>query len=200
MILSLLLAGVVAVSVLHAGAQSTSLFIPALAGDGPLSISELGAGTDGRTTWAVAPGASAAQGTEQPGFSGTATLVEGPNDAYLTYALGTVGAAHLSCAISGGDAACQGELVGPGTTSYATMTIPVQPTLVAFAGASTTVGSSASSSSVSSGSSASQSPSQTLSTAPSATATQVSGAASVKQASVGAVGAVAAGYLLCLLY
>ncbi|TFK46633.1 hypothetical protein OE88DRAFT_1667249 [Heliocybe sulcata] len=191
------------------GAQSsTSLWIPALQSDGPLSISEVGAGSDGRTTWLVGPGA--ASGTDTPRLPGTATLVEGPNDAYLTYGIGNVngapiGGAAISCAISGSQAVCADTITQAGSTVAVTTTAAVSPEVVAVASsgsasASTTASSSSSASSATSTSPSSQSsgnPSQTSSTAPSAT-TSTSGALAVKQVSAGIIGIAALGFFSLL--
>ncbi|TFK46634.1 hypothetical protein OE88DRAFT_1667250 [Heliocybe sulcata] len=201
MFASIILAGILIVKVLNAGAQSTTLFIPGFSGDGPLSISELGVGEDGQTTWAVVSGA--AQGTEIPKLPGTATLIEDSDGLFLTYNLGNIGGNYVSCAISDGDAACQGAFTEAGSTSYLTRTIPAQPTLVALSGASYSASASlaATSSSPSSGSSASHGPSQTSSTgaAPPASTTHANGASHMKRTSAGVVAAAAsAGYLLWL--
>ncbi|EPQ57785.1 hypothetical protein GLOTRDRAFT_136656 [Gloeophyllum trabeum ATCC 11539] len=185
--------------VLSAGAQTTSLFIPGLAGDGPLSVSEIGVGSDGRTTWAVASGA--ASGTDTPQFPGTATLIEGPNDAVVTYALGD-GGAVVSCSISGASAVCEGTITEDGQTSTEVDTLPADPTVVAIATGSGSASNTASSPSATStspssrSSSGSGSPSQT-SSAPSATNSNA--AVSGQRVSAGLMGVVAAGSLLSLL-
>ncbi|KZT23956.1 hypothetical protein NEOLEDRAFT_1135781 [Neolentinus lepideus HHB14362 ss-1] len=212
-IVALLFAAVVGYNLLAlAGAQSTSLYIPALGGDGPLSVSEVGVGSDGRTTWAVGPGA--ASGTITPSLPGTATLVEGPGDAYLTYALGNVGGAAISCAISGSQAECAESLTQLGSTVVVTTIVSVSPEVVAIASsgsasasasARTTASSSGSASSATSTSpssrstASSSSPSQTSSTAPATSATGTSGASSVKRVSAGAMGVIVLGLFFCLL-
>ncbi|KAJ3493374.1 hypothetical protein NLJ89_g11034 [Agrocybe chaxingu] len=65
---------------------STSLYIPGFDPQ-PISASVVGVGADGRTTWALRKGQPDATDTSSyPDFFGTATLVQGPNDASLTYA------------------------------------------------------------------------------------------------------------------
>jgi len=52
----------------------------------PISVNILGVGSDGRTTYEVLPGEPTGTWVGQdPAFVGTATLVEGPNDAVLNY-------------------------------------------------------------------------------------------------------------------
>lgn len=99
-----------------------SLYVPGFDPQ-PLSVNELGAGSDGRTTWEILPGTPT--GTfEEADFIGTgtlmasryltncidilpATLIEGPSDAVIAYAVPayTMTIAE-SCGIANGVAVC----------------------------------------------------------------------------------------------
>jgi len=126
----------------------TSLFIPGFDPQ-PISADILGV-ESGRTTWALHKGA--VTGTfDDSGFIGTATLVEGPNDASFTYAdeaggltLGT------ECSLSGDLAICSATVSGnivtetetadrfaiqAGTTAPAASAQTSQPTSQPTAGA-----------------------------------------------------------------
>ncbi|KAF9557138.1 hypothetical protein CPC08DRAFT_725273 [Agrocybe pediades] len=79
----------------HAQNSATSdnvvpLYIPGIDPSTPVSASVLGVDELGRTTWVLQRGTpeatTRAGSTSYPDFIGTATLVEGPNDASLTYA------------------------------------------------------------------------------------------------------------------
>ncbi|KDR73690.1 hypothetical protein GALMADRAFT_142148 [Galerina marginata CBS 339.88] len=76
-----------ALAVIGARSQlTTSLYIPGFDPQ-PISADLIGVGSDGRTTWVLQQGRVAATDTSSyADFFGTATLVEGPNDASLTYA------------------------------------------------------------------------------------------------------------------
>ncbi|PPQ91415.1 hypothetical protein CVT25_014303 [Psilocybe cyanescens] len=64
----------------------TSLYVPGFDPQ-PLSANVIGVGSDGRTTWALHKGQPDATDTSSyVDFIGTATLVQGPNDIFLTYA------------------------------------------------------------------------------------------------------------------
>ncbi|KIM48644.1 hypothetical protein M413DRAFT_82803 [Hebeloma cylindrosporum] len=66
--------------------RSTSLYIPGFDPQ-PVSADVIGVGSDGRTTWALHKGKPDPTDTSSyPDFVGTATLVEGPDDAFMTYA------------------------------------------------------------------------------------------------------------------
>ncbi|KAF8580712.1 hypothetical protein K439DRAFT_1662643 [Ramaria rubella] len=115
----------------------TSLWIPGVDGEQPLSAGLLGVGTDRRTTWQLQQGSPTGTFTDPAdfGFPGTATLVEGPNDAFFTLSVddpaeGTL-ALGFSCTVSSSIAVCLGQAagsgVGPGTT---TETQTVSPFLV----------------------------------------------------------------------
>lgn len=101
----------------------TSLYIPGFDPQ-PISANVVGVGSDGRTTWALQKGQADATDTKSyADFHGTATLVEGPKDAFLTYAdasaLFTIGVTctftHSTlavCAIAqGGSTATQTEVI-----------------------------------------------------------------------------------------
>lgn len=83
----------------------TSLYIPGFDPQ-PISVNQLGVGSDGRTTWELQPGVTSGS-FDDIGFAGTATLVEGPSDAHLiwTYPAGGLGIDE-SCVINGGIAVC----------------------------------------------------------------------------------------------
>ncbi|KAF5330577.1 hypothetical protein D9619_005273 [Psilocybe cf. subviscida] len=64
----------------------TSLYIPGFDPQ-PIAASVVGVGSDGRTTWALQKGQADTTDTKSyADFHGTATLVQGPKDASLTYA------------------------------------------------------------------------------------------------------------------
>ncbi|KAI0048167.1 hypothetical protein FA95DRAFT_1605494 [Auriscalpium vulgare] len=94
----------------------TSLFIPGF-DEQPLSAVNLGVDAAGRTTWAIAPGALT--GTwQEAAFYGTATLVEGPNDAHVSYANTDLSLSFdIECGLQNGVAACTAP-VGYFTTPY----------------------------------------------------------------------------------
>jgi len=83
----------------------TELYIPGFDPQ-PLSAANVGEDGQGRTTWELVPGALT--GTwEEPAFVGTATLVEGPNDAHLSFENSLLSVSlDISCAIVGGVASC----------------------------------------------------------------------------------------------
>ncbi|KAF9818662.1 hypothetical protein IEO21_02642 [Rhodonia placenta] len=86
-------------------AAITSLYIPGFDPQ-PVTANELGVGSDGLTTWLIAPGVSS--GTlDDSGFFGPATLVLGPTTAALTYIDPTVGMSLIeNCNIQNGEAVC----------------------------------------------------------------------------------------------
>jgi len=96
----------------------TSLFIPGFDPQ-PLSADILGVDTQGRTTWALHPG-SPTDTLNDAGLIGTATLVEGPNDASLTYVAPqfTMG---VACTLSDSLAVC--SATSGGTVATATETV-----------------------------------------------------------------------------
>ncbi|KAI0300674.1 hypothetical protein B0F90DRAFT_1917640 [Multifurca ochricompacta] len=104
----------------HVGAD-TSLFIPGFDPQ-PLSVGNLGTDGQGRTTWEIIPG-SLTNTLEDTGFVGTATLVEGPNDAHLTYNNPQLSlTVDIECGISNGLATCtsnEGAQATPFTTEPA---------------------------------------------------------------------------------
>ncbi|KAG6876179.1 hypothetical protein C0992_000560 [Termitomyces sp. T32_za158] len=109
-----------------AAVAQTSLFIPGFDPQ-PISADILGVDAQGRTTWALHQGALT-DTFEEPSFPGTATLVEGANDAFFTYAdpsgLFTVG---TECTLSGGLAICSATVSGePATESDTANFINVQ--------------------------------------------------------------------------
>ncbi|TCD67298.1 hypothetical protein EIP91_000321 [Steccherinum ochraceum] len=99
---SRLIAFVAAGAALGAVAQ-TSLYIPGFDPQ-PVSANMLGVGSDGRTTWQIAPG-TASGSLSDNGFVGTATLIEGPNDAQL-FLSNDLEFISESCTINNGLADC----------------------------------------------------------------------------------------------
>jgi len=77
----------------------------------PLSVSVVGAGSDGLTTYQVVAGQPTGSWIGQdPAFYGTGTLVEGANEAIFTYNDPAIGLAYMqSCAIVNGVATCEIE-------------------------------------------------------------------------------------------
>ncbi|KAF8589203.1 hypothetical protein K439DRAFT_1405270 [Ramaria rubella] len=129
-------------------AADVSLYIPG-ADVQPISAGLLGVGSDGQTTWQLQQGSATGTFTDPDdfGFPGTATLIEGPNDAFLTLAVadptdGTL-AAGYSCSISGSIANCNVVASEDGSLTTLTDTETVAPFLVQ--GGSTTTGAGASS-------------------------------------------------------
>ncbi|KAF8077602.1 hypothetical protein FPV67DRAFT_1684135 [Lyophyllum atratum] len=117
---------------LDAEAQTTSLYIPGFEPQ-PVSADILGVGQDGRTTWVLHQGEATAHASDQSGsFFGTATLVEGPSDASLTYANS---AGHFTigqvCSFFQGYAIC--TLVAGGSTAVQTELTSHVPVQVASA-------------------------------------------------------------------
>jgi len=102
----------------------TSLFIPGFDPQ-PISAKELGAGSDGRTTWELIPGVTS--GTfDDYGFAGTATLIAGPSDVQVVLSDSADGIyLSESCAISNGIANCNvaGGQIGDISTFMATMPV-----------------------------------------------------------------------------
>ncbi|KAF8891376.1 hypothetical protein BD779DRAFT_1670985 [Infundibulicybe gibba] len=115
-----------------------SLYIPGFEPQ-PVSADALGIGSDGRTTWALHQGkVTDSLGSSQ--FIGTATLVEGPGYASLTYANE---AAQFTidqiCSLSGDFALC--TIAAQGSTNVQTefvSSIPVQTSSVSPPGVETT--------------------------------------------------------------
>jgi len=115
-----LLAAQYATSAPQAG---TSLFVPGFDPQA-LSITELGVGSDGRTTFEIQAGTATDTDDDNDGFIGTATLVEGPNDIFLTYVDPDPQASLTlaeSCALSNGVAAC--NVIAGGSTLLETETV-----------------------------------------------------------------------------
>ncbi|KAH8984570.1 hypothetical protein EDB86DRAFT_2962704 [Lactarius hatsudake] len=105
-----------------------SIFIPGFDPQ-PLSAGELGTDGQGRTTWEIVPGTPT--GTfDEAAFVGTATLVEGPNDAHLVYKNAQLSMTlDIQCGINNGIAACTGD-AGYDATPFIFPTGPAQPILV----------------------------------------------------------------------
>lgn len=163
-------------------AAVTSLFIPGLDPQA-ITADELGVGSDGLTTWLIAPGqpSGTLTTTELPG---PATLVLGASTAVLSYANPTYSfTAVAACGISSGIAVCDefGAIGGQiGVTSSTVVTERVQSFAVQTGGPSI----STASATVTSGSSQ---------TSASATATKsANGATGVRSVSVAAVLAIVA--------
>ncbi|KAH8106948.1 hypothetical protein BXZ70DRAFT_915767 [Cristinia sonorae] len=81
----------------------TSLYIPGFDPQ-PVTADVLGVGSDGRTTWKIAPGQSSG-GLDDNGFVGTATLIEGSSDVQL-FLSNSFNYLSESCAINNGVADC----------------------------------------------------------------------------------------------
>ncbi|KZP10875.1 hypothetical protein FIBSPDRAFT_198690 [Athelia psychrophila] len=93
-----------------------SLYVPGFDPQ-PLSVNELGAGSDGRTTWEILPGTPT--GTfEEAAFFGTATLIEGPSDAVIAYAVPALTLTIAeACGIANGVAVCTAVQNGAATVT-----------------------------------------------------------------------------------
>lgn len=133
LIFSVLCAGYVAADV-------TSLYIPGFDPQ-PVTANELGAGSDGYTTYVIAPGVTS--GTlDDYGFYGPATLVVGASAAAVTYIDPDLGiSVEENCQISGGLAVCNDVVAAPssdgvdGYTMTATITETVAPFPIQIGGA-----------------------------------------------------------------
>ncbi|KAI0069835.1 hypothetical protein K474DRAFT_1680627 [Panus rudis PR-1116 ss-1] len=109
----------------------TSLFIPGFDPQ-PLSVSQVGAGSDGKTTFAIVPGTPS--GTLQDiGLIGTATLIVSPSQAEVIYDAGVVSLTE-NCAINGDTADCSVVGVADGTTTTFVTTETITPFEVQGAG------------------------------------------------------------------
>jgi len=92
----------------------TSLYLPGFDPQ-PLSVNVIGVGGDGETTYQVVPGEPTGTWVgQEPAFYGTATLVEGPDNALISYANPALGTVVQSCTIVNGEASCS---VNEGTTT-----------------------------------------------------------------------------------
>jgi hypothetical protein len=106
----------------------TSLFIPGFDPQ-PLSVGDLGTDGQGRTTWEIVPGSLTGTFSE-PAFIGTATLVEGPNDAHLVYNNAELSITmDVQCGINNGNAVCTGDS-GYEITPLIFPTQPAEPFVV----------------------------------------------------------------------
>ncbi|KAJ3478103.1 hypothetical protein NLI96_g9988 [Meripilus lineatus] len=134
----LVLASALLLGYVHA---QTSLYIPGFDPQ-PVSASQLGIGADGRTTWELKPGVTS--GTfDEIGFIGTATLVEGPNDAHLVYSDAAASfVVEENCSINGGVAVCSIVIASGTSTETALETESVIPFEVQGGGAAPSAGSS----------------------------------------------------------
>ncbi|KAF9793246.1 hypothetical protein BJ322DRAFT_114057 [Thelephora terrestris] len=115
----------------------TSLYIPGYE-DEPVSVTVLGVGSDGRTTWRIEPGTPT--GTVSPVvFIPTvwSTMVQGPSDAVLYASLPDQVGLTVSCALSSGEANCVGRIDENDTlTITTTFSEPVKSYLVQGGGGS----------------------------------------------------------------
>jgi len=103
--------GIALVALLHSALADISLIVPGFDPQ-PLSATEVGVDSSGHTTWVIVPGV--ATGGEDVGFVGTATLVEGPNDAHIFDAFvdeesSSTVTLDITCTISNGIADCTGN-------------------------------------------------------------------------------------------
>jgi len=182
-------------------AADMSLYVPGFDPQ-PLSVSIIGAGSDGRTTYQVVPGAqTGAWASEDIGFVGTGTLVEGSD-----YASFRADEPELSltlveaCQFAGGSATCTAAI--PGQTTIVEVEA-ASPFLVQGNAAATPTGSSGSGSgsgsSDSNGSSGATPGSGTASGAkPTSTANAAVGSAVVSASSV-LIGAAAGLFAMTML-
>jgi len=176
-------------------AAQTSLYLPGFDPQG-ISIQVAGTDSEGRTTYVLSPGQ--ATDSDEDAFIGTATLVEGPNDVSMTYAIpeATMTLAEY-CTFSDGVAYCNAALNGVTTSATeAVSDLAVQGGVtVANAGATTSAGSAAPTGATASGFSTARSgastsgPSQTSpsGSAPAATTTK-SGATQLTVSTLGFAG------------
>ncbi|PFH51717.1 hypothetical protein AMATHDRAFT_2818 [Amanita thiersii Skay4041] len=132
-ILQIAAAVLVVIACARSSRAQTSLYIPGF-NPQPVSGDILGVGPGDRTTWALHEGRPTGTESAQSGFVGTATLVEGPDDASLTYANSEVGfTIGEVCTFSDGWAVC--TIVAAESTQVQTeamVSVPVQvstPTL-----------------------------------------------------------------------
>lgn len=96
----------------------TSLYIPGLDSQ-PLIADILGVDGEGRTTWALHQGPLT--DPSDGGLRGTATLVEGPNDASFTYVPpGGIFTMGTECSLSGNLAICSATVSGEAVTETET--------------------------------------------------------------------------------
>ncbi|KAI0247341.1 hypothetical protein BJV78DRAFT_945165 [Lactifluus subvellereus] len=135
----------------------TSLFIPGFDPQ-PLSVENLGTDGQGRTTWEILPGTPTGI-SDEVAFVGTATLVEGPNDAHLAYNNAQMSVTlDIQCGINNGIAACTGD-AGYDVTPFIFPTAPARPFLVQGGGGPVSASTSSQSSALPSPSPASSAPS-----------------------------------------
>ncbi|VDC01564.1 unnamed protein product [Peniophora sp. CBMAI 1063] len=171
-----ILAALAMVTSYQVALADVSLVVPGF-DEQPLSVTELGVGADGRTTWALMPGV-ATNTDEDVGFFGTAILVEGPNDVHLVDSVPELSMTlDISCTIANGVADCvgngydstpiplgtQGPFLVQGNAAAATATAG-SPSATGSTGANASAGSSASVTPAPTGSSASSSSTATSAT------------------------------------
>jgi len=105
----------------------TSLYIPGF-DEQPVSVSNIGVDSDGRTTWQIQPGKPT--GTVPPApFPLTVTMVQGPSDAVVHASLPQF-EISLSCALSSSMANCIGDLEQGGQTITTSLRETMKPFLV----------------------------------------------------------------------
>ncbi|KAF9653877.1 hypothetical protein BDM02DRAFT_3182321 [Thelephora ganbajun] len=105
----------------------TSLYIPGFE-EQPVSVTVVGLGPDGHTTWRIVPGKPT--GNVQPApFPATATMVQGPSDA-VVYASFPGFEVSLTRAINSGLANCVGQIDENSMTITTSFQESVKPYLV----------------------------------------------------------------------
>jgi len=105
----------------------TSLYIPGF-NEQPVSVSNIGVDSNGRTTWLMVPGKPT--GAVQPlPLSLTATMIQGPSDAVVHASFPQI-EVSLSCALNSGMADCLGQVQQPGMTITTSVREPIKPYLV----------------------------------------------------------------------
>jgi len=105
----------------------TSLYIPGF-NEQPISVTDIGVDSNGRTTWLLVPGKQT--GTVEPiPYSLTATMIQGPSDAILHASFPQI-EVSLSCALNSGTADCAGQIRQPGMTITTTLRESMKPYLV----------------------------------------------------------------------
>ncbi|KAL6298612.1 hypothetical protein BKA93DRAFT_754034 [Sparassis latifolia] len=97
-------------------AADSSMYIPGFDAQ-PVTAQEIGVGSDGLTTWLIAPGVPSGTIPTDLGFNGPATLAVGPSNANIVYVDPTMGLSiQENCAVADGVAVCDAIIVDSETT------------------------------------------------------------------------------------
>jgi len=105
----------------------TSLYIPGF-NEQPVSVTNIGVDSNGRTTWRIEPGKPT--GTVEPiPYTVTATMIQGPSDAVVHASFPQI-EVSLSCALNSGTADCIGQVQQPGMTITTSIRESMKPYLV----------------------------------------------------------------------